>query len=527
MPWTTGTLVGLVLGLLLAVPARGADEPALELTRKSIRPGSPLSVRLGPSVDVGRKLFLRVDGGGPVIDIPLDGEAARRRLVRVAFPPARPGTYKTELVTEHGQMLAVGPTLRVLTSEAPVITRIVPRASYPINGRHDFEIVGENFSPHAGDSKIRINDDLVKFSAELDERETRDVVQPCGEKLPCLVGGRRTLRIYGLQVQSPTQTFYRPMMVTVQVDNLTSNDKPLLLAPVGRWGPAFIAFGTLALLAGVVYLFAREKARRAEPERQGYATLAYLFIEPQSNTYSLSRLQLLLWTAGTVIGYTYLAASQFLVQWTWVLPDVPEGLPTLLGISAGTTAFAVGAEARGSKGAGPVHPGLGDFITTGGVFAPERLQFFLWTVLGVGGFVSATLAQDPARVTDLPKIPDNFIPLMGVSSLGYLAGKVLRKSGPVIRQLDPAPPYQLTASGAPAPTIRVRGENLSPRAQVWVNGLMLPASRVAPAQPGDVEFVTELVLTPEQIVSPGPKVAAVKITNPDGQSAEAGQGTPA
>jgi hypothetical protein len=470
-------------------------------------------------VDVGRKLFLRVDGGGPVLDLPLDGEAARRRLVRVTFPPARPGTYKTELVTEHGQMLAVGPSLRVMAAEAPVVTRVVPRASYPINGRYDFEIVGEHFSPHAGDNAIRINDDLIKFRAHLDERETRDVLQPCGDRLPCLVGGRRTLRIYGLTLRD--HALYRPMAVSVQVDSLLSNDKPLLLAPVGRWGPAFIAFATLALLAGVVYVFAREKARRATPGGQSYATLAYLFIEPQSNTYSLSRLQLLLWTAGTVIGYTYLAASQFLVQWTWVLPDVPEGLPTLLGISAGTTAFAVGAEARASKGAGPVHPGLGDFITTGGVFAPERLQFFLWTVLGVGGFVSATLAQDPARVTELPKIPDNFIPMMGVSSLGYLAGKMLRKAGPVIRQLDPPPPYG-PGRGA-ATTIRVQGDNLSPRAQAWVNGQLLPADRVAPAEPTNAEFVTELVLTPEQIVELPPKVAAVKITNPDGQSAEAGQ----
>jgi hypothetical protein len=69
----------------------------------------------------------------------------------------------------------------------------------------------------------------------------------------------------------------------------------------------------------------------------------------------------------------------------------------------------------------------------------------------------------------------------------------------------------------------VQGDNLSPRAQAWVNGQLLPADRVAPAEPTNAEFVTELVLTPEQIVELPPKVAAVKITNPDGQSAEAGQ----
>lgn len=518
MTRTVSTLVGLALGLALTTTGFAADE-VFELTRKSVRPGSMLSLRLGPSVDTSKKLFLRVDGGGPVGDVPLDGAATRRRLVRVTFPQMRQGTYKTELVDEQGQVLGTGAPLRVLASEAPTITKVVPRASYPANGLYDFEIVGEHFSHHAADNRIRINDDVITFSEHLDERETGAAAAPCGTKLPCLVGSRRTLRVYGLSLKD--QAFYRPMTVTVQVDNLVSNDKPLLLAPVRRSAPAVIAFTTLALLTGVVYLFARETAKRFKAAGHGYGTLAFLFVEPKSNTFSLSRLQLLLWTAGTVVGYTYLAASQFLVQWTWVLPDVPEGLPALLGISAGTTAVAVGAEAQASKGAGPVHPGLGDFITSGGVFAPERLQFFLWTVLGVGGFVSATLAQDPARVTELPKIPDNFIPLMGVSSLGYLAGKLLRKAGPVIRQLDPRPPYAATAPGAAAPTIRVIGENLSPKAQVWLNGVVLPPGRVAPAQPSDAEFVPELVLTPERVVSAGPGVASLKIMNLDGQSAEA------
>ena len=513
-------LGALLLGLVLATPVAEAQEAAVELTRKAVRPGSTLSVRLGPSVDTSKRLFLRVDGGGPVQDVPLDPESVRRRLVRITFPPARQGTYRTELVNEHGHFIATGPALRVLASEAPVITRVVPRASYPRDGRYDFEIVGENFSHHAGDNLIRVNDDVIRFRSEVDERAVPDAARPCGDLHPCLVGSRRTLRVHGLSLAE--HALYRPMTITVQVDNLLSNEKPLLLSPVRRSGPGVIAFGALVLLVAVVYLFAREKAKRAATAEGGrYTTLAYLFIEPKSNSYSLSRLQLILWTAATVVGYTYLAASQFLVQWTWVLPDVPEGLPTLLGISAGTTAFAVGAEARSGKGAGPAHPGLGDFISTGGVFAPERLQFFLWTVLGVGGFVSATLAQDPARVTELPKIPDNFVPLMGVSSLGYLAGKVLRKAGPVIRQLDPRPPFPATGPGAEPQVIRIVGEHLSPRAQVWLNGVLLPAARVAPTHPSEQEFVPELVLTPEGIVSAGPGVPSVKLTNPDGQSAEA------
>jgi hypothetical protein len=250
---------------------------------------------------------------------------------------------------------------------------------------------------------------------------------------------------------------------------------------------------------------------------------------------------LILWTAAAIVAYVYLAASQSLVQWKWQLADVPEGLPTLLGLSVGTTALAIGAtETRGTKGAGPAHPGFGDFITTGGVLAPERLQFFLWTIIGVFGFVTATLAQDPATVAQLPKVPDNFLPLMGVSAGGYLAGKFVRKPGPVIKQLDPPPPY---AAGAPLPAgIRIVGANLSPLAQVTVNGVPIMSGDVVipPPQSSAAEFVTELDVTPAAAVAavaaspaqargaatpaaPGAGaikgVPSVKIVNPDGQSA--------
>jgi hypothetical protein len=57
---------------------------------------------------------------------------------------------------------------------------------------------------------------------------------------------------------------------------------------------------------------------------------------------------------------------------------------------------------------------------------------------------------------------------------------------------------------------------------VRVNGAPLAAHRVGvPAeQRADAEFVSELVLTPERIIAPGPGVAPIKITNPDGQTAE-------
>src|SRR5207302_7513248 len=98
----------------------------------------------------------------------------------------------------------------------------------------------------------------------------------------------------------------------------------------------------------------------------------------------------------------------------------------------------------------------------------------------------------------LPEIPQNFLYLMGVSSAGYLGGKLVRKPGPVIKTLSVA---KLTPSPAGAPldppaalalldekyrpsdaaikvklpvlTVNLKDENLDPKAQVKVDGQTL------------------------------------------------------
>lgn len=511
----------LLLPLLSGNPCEAAEH-GFDLIPRWVRPERVVMVKLGAEVDATKKIFLRLTGAAAVKDLPLDSAQVGRRLAEVKIPATmRHGTYKAELVDEKGDVLASGPELRVGATEKPSIIKIIPRVSYASNGRYDFEIIGEHFGNSANEIIVRINDEQVEFKS-MHDRRTGDPksVNTC-DKLPCLIWNWRSLRIYGLSIKE--EGLHRPLRVSVEVGRLPSDEKPLVLSCVHYSTPKWIAFAVLAIVVVLVYFLSREKAGRYQANGRTYATLAYLFIDPETNTYSLSRLQLILWTAAVVVAYSYLAASQFLVQWNWVLPSVPEGLPTLLGISAATIALSVGAtEARGSKGAGPLNPGLGDFMTTGGVFAPERLQFFLWTILGVCAFVSATLAQDPATVTEMAKIPDNFLPLMGVSSLGYLAGKVVRKPGPVIKELVPKPPYNPSASGGPPLSIRIMGEHLSGKAKVTLNGVSLQEGEIALGanEPKDAEFVGELLLTPQKVVPALPGVPAVKVVNRDGQSAE-------
>ncbi len=523
MSVSAGCLLILFMSLIFLVQSSlFAAENGFEIIPKWVRPDSSVTVKLGPEVNTTIKMYLRISGRATVRDFTLDTSQMRKRIIEVKIPGSiRAGIYETLLVDENGRDLGIiGPSLKIAASEKaeekPVINKIVPVASYATNGRYDFDIIGDNFGDDIRGIKVLINDSVFVFENSLQGRAGQESVQDCGEKVPCLIWSWKKLKIRGLSLKG--MQLIRPMTASLEVDGIESNRKPLILSPVSRITPGIIAFAGLGFLTMLVYFLSRRKSAQYQADGRSYNTLAYIFIDHETNTYSLSRLQLILWSAAAVVAYVYIAASQSLVQWNWSLCEVPENLPMLLGISAGTTALSLGTSGmRGSKGAGTIHPEPGDFITSGGVFAPERLQFFLWTVIGVFGFVTATLAQDPATMTDLPRIPDSFIPLMGISSLGYLAGKVARKPGPIITQLEPPPPYVVT--GLP---IRIMGAGLSPRADVRLNGQrVLPGEIfIAPtAQPGD-EFVRELILNPTVIAPVAPGVAAIKIVNPDGQSAE-------
>lgn len=493
-----------------------ALENEFDLYPKWVRPGpeAVVRVKLPAGIDVNKKLFLRLTlPKMAVTDLPLTGEQARRRVADVKIPESmRRGNYRTELVNEDGIVVATGPqNIKVAAAQKPVISAIMPKTIYPQNDRYSFEIIGDNFSNFEEDKiTVRINDVAFENMKKCTVDASGKVHTPLDENnLPCLVSDWRSIRIYGLSIDKVG--IGRPLEISVEVDKLISDPKPLALSYVQRYTPIMISFIVLAAVTLLLYFFFIRKRTDKKYNKTHYPWL-YLIIDPQTNTYSLSKLQMIIWSAAAILAYTYLAASQFLVQWKLGIPNVPGGLPLLLGISAGTTALAVGAtEFRGSKGAGMVHPALSDFISQGGVFAPERLQFFVWTILGAITFVAATLAQDPGTVSEMATIPDTFNQLMGASSLGYLAGKFSRKPGPVIKSIN--------IENLPD-EIKITGENLSPRAQLWING-QPSAYLVAPDLTKNAdEFVSVLILTPEDRSKVTDNVAELKIKNPDGQAAD-------
>ena len=127
--------------------------------------------------------------------------------------------------------------------------------------------------------------------------------------------------------------------------------------------------------------------------------------------------------------------------------------------------------ARGPKGAGEERPSLADLITTGAVVAPERFQFLIWTILGALAFLFLVLFSDPATIRDLPKIPEGFLYLMGVSSFGYLGGRLARKSGPIIDTI--------VAEQGNSVVIDIQGRGLSKEASITIDDMEVTCELLA------------------------------------------------
>ncbi|HEX6772819.1 MAG TPA: hypothetical protein VF126_12380 [Acidobacteriaceae bacterium] len=229
------------------------------------------------------------------------------------------------------------------------------------------------------------------------------------------------------------------LRLAVGYGDTKSNEKPFHIYRMGKASVAIwsvLISALLALLPLFLLSFVQESYRIAGSSYK----FRMLFLDPETDTYSLSKLQFYLWTVVSLFAYSYLVISRIHVQFApW--PDVPSTLPGIIAVAAGT---AVGSQlitsAKGSKGAGEEAPSFADFITSGGVVAADRLQMLLWTLLGVGVFIYAVLHLSPGTITDLPPVPDRLLVLMGLSSAGYLGGKIARKAGPVIDEISVSPP---------------------------------------------------------------------------------------
>ena len=233
-----------------------------------------------------------------------------------------------------------------------------------------------------------------------------------------------------------------------QGEDVPSKAESLVISDWGTTLIRLIAVLVAIFLIGLVYFLLSFKGAHIVRDRS--YRLKAMFLDKQTNTYSLSILQFHLWTAATLFGYTFYALSKLFVQRGNVIADVPDGLPGIvgIGIGAGTAVAAQLIQGVNAKGAGEEAPSPSDLVTSGGAVAPDRVQMLVWTFIGVGMFIAAVWVQEPANISGLPVIPTTLMQLMGLSSLGYLGGKFARKPGPNILELSVIPATALPAGGS-------------------------------------------------------------------------------
>jgi hypothetical protein len=225
----------------------------------------------------------------------------------------------------------------------------------------------------------------------------------------------------------------------------------------GKYTPLVVSLLVLAAIAVVVVMLLNKGGWRILGNGTAVTLTRAALLDPETSTYSLTKLQFYVWTFAGLAGWLYLSFAKSLVQGSLELSDVPSNLPGIVAISVGTGVIASGvATIAGNKGSGDFHPSCADLITSGGVVAPERLQYLLWTVVGGVGFLLNTLLISPADINDLPAIPSGFLTLMGISAGGYLGGKLARGAGPNIRTV-------VNGNDGAALLLTVEGTGLSAR----------------------------------------------------------------
>jgi hypothetical protein len=443
------------------------------------------------------------------------------------------GRYLVRLVLGPAEFEVPG-HLQVLEDDAlrVQLESIIPVTGY-VSVKHDgfdFDIAGPNLARSSQDNIIQVvgeGPQAVGSEIECKNYERNSHYDKlCLSYDPGMEGKRVHVRGY-----HPAK-YKGPVDIKVQVGNNTSNVLRTTFSGITEQGvrlTAILVFGLLLLIVvGLVW----KGIGGYKIDGETYSPLSSFFLDKETNSFSLSKFQLLAWTAVAVFGYLYLFLCRMLIQWDFSFPPIPDGLPMLLGVSAGTTVAAAGITVtRGSKGAGPVQPSMADFVSSGGLVLSDRFQFFVWTLVGCLGFVGLVLKSDASTLKELPKIPDNFLYLMGISSAGYLSGKLVRKPGPVIRLLSvtAAAPSVVGTPMVPAMmTIVLKGENLSSRAGVKVDDRTLRTDQyliktIKPQdQAPDPLFCAEIELTLKDAELYLEGAHTLTFTNEDGQMAASG-----
>lgn len=351
------------------------------------------------------------------------------------LPPARWPILATLLLglAAHGARADTPPT-----PTPPTLAAVIPSVAFPnARGTYDLEIRGTGLN--TGDL-AHAPQLLIAGAPAL---QLCDAAHKPGTGCVRLAARGPDLVFAGIPACAPAggicYTGARKLSL-LAADGSTSQEVLVAFSSVDPGTPYWATAIVLLVLVVIVGVVLSQGRSRAMVNGTEVPLAKALLLDPETSTYSLSKLQFYAWTAAAVAGYTYLSVARSLVQGAMTFADVPANLPGILLVSVGTGVLATGVSGTtGGKGSGDFEPTASDLITSGGVVAPERLQFLVWTALGVLAFLFYTFSIGPDQITDLPPIPQGFLELMGVSAAGYLGGKLARGPGPKIVRITAQP----------------------------------------------------------------------------------------
>lgn len=284
--------------------------------------------------------------------------------------------HKSSLLLVHLFLLGAVSASRA-ANPPPSIESVCPQCVYPdSNNTYAFKIAGRDL----GDSPTILLNDCAIDVTWLPEVKSDQFDRPYGT-----IKDGKEATLWGIH----RDKYHGLVKVIVETDNGPSNAKNINLSYVPAEWLKWIATGVTLLVFGIpILILSLTRNQAYKVDGIPVTFLGALLLDPQTDTYSLSKFQFYVWTVAGVFGYIFLTVARSLVQGVFEFAPVPQNLPGIIIVSGATTAVAASIiSAKGPKGAGQIQPSISDFITTGGVIVAERFQFLIWTLLGAAGFV--------------------------------------------------------------------------------------------------------------------------------------------
>lgn len=335
---------------------------------------------------------------------------------------------------------------------APVrLKAIEPSVLYPTEAKHyTLTIIGEGFAAQdLPKYAVRIGGEQVRFTPACNAENNR--FSGSGGCLDFINPG--TLQLRDFETKSVGDVNFR-----LWTGAQWTEQYRITLSRVTRGMVPWISFYALAVTMLVMM------APIAIGGRYGLSITEFL-LEKELQVYSVANSQFLLWSAVLIFVYAdrYLTAA--LVQGRFEIPEIPGGFATLMGIGAFTliASLLIGRE-KYPAGAAPGKPALSDFVRQFHVIQAERAQFAIWTIaMALVVVCRVVLPKDP--VSEQSAIPSVLLWLTGISAASYLCGKLVRRPGPVLREVTAKPDETLNKL-----RFVILGSNFSPVVRFEIDG---------------------------------------------------------